>query len=245
MSYDQFFWLHIKKAAGNSTRKLLSPYYKQVSRAQKPFTFIQAKPEEYNDVLNNYRIVLGDYQFKRTLFAKEFLYPNEWNNIFSFAFLREPIDRCISMFFYLHYQNQHKPTSRIKKLYLHLNGKPDIKSTEYQFDVFLNMVEQTHNQSHSIFHPIGLHFATHTAPMFPDVSDNNGNVLLTKTYRLENMTSGINEVFEQCGINKRISDTSIVLNKNNKRNHYTPSAEQKAKIVKIFEKDFELYENAH
>ena len=244
MSYDQFFWLHIKKAAGNTTRKLLSPYYKQVSRAQKPFTFIQAKPEEYNDVLNNYRVVLGDYQFKRTLFAKEFLYPNDWNDIFSFAFVREPIDRFISMFFYLHYHNQNKSISKIRQLHLLLKGKSSVQNIDYQFDEFLNMVEQTHNQSHSNFHPIGLHFATHTAPILPDISDNDGNILLTQTYRLENMVSGINEVFEQCGIDKQITDKSTIINKNNNRKHYTPTAEQRAKIVKLYEKDFELYENA-
>lgn len=247
MSYSKFFWLHIKKSAGNSTRQLLAPHYVEVNRTQKPFTFIQAKPEEYNDVLNNYRVVLGDYQFKRTLFAKEFLYPDDWDNIFSFAFVREPIDRCISMFYYMHYQNPFETSSKLRKAY-HLAKKlknSNYRSEQQQFDDFLDLIEQTHFESNSIFHPAGLHFATHTAPMFADVSDNDGNVLLTKTYRLENMTAGINEMFEQCGIDKRITDNSTVLNKNDQRKKYTPTNEQKAKIVKLFEKDFDLYENAH
>lgn len=91
MHYKQFFWLHVRKSAGFTTRALLQPYYVEVDRAKKPKTFIQATPDEYNDILNNYRIVLGDYQFRRCLFAKKYLYPDQWDDIFSFAFSREPV----------------------------------------------------------------------------------------------------------------------------------------------------------
>ena len=53
MSYNNFFWLHIKKSAGISTRKLLQPYYKEVDRVKRPKNFIQSSPAEYNDILNN------------------------------------------------------------------------------------------------------------------------------------------------------------------------------------------------
>ena len=106
MIYEDFFWLHIKKSAGISTRELLKPFYNEVDRLRKPKTFIQADPREYNDIINNFRVVLGDYQFKRTLFAKEFLYKDKWSSICSFAFSREPIDRCVSMFYYLHHQKR-------------------------------------------------------------------------------------------------------------------------------------------
>ena len=59
----QFFWLHIKKSAGQSVRKALKPYYVEVDRVLKPRNFIQANYNEYNDILNNYRINLGNYQF--------------------------------------------------------------------------------------------------------------------------------------------------------------------------------------
>ena len=96
----KLFWLYIKKSGGQSTRKALKPHYIEVDRS-KPQSFIQAKEYEYNDILNNYRTPLGDYQFKRSLFAKNFLFKEEWDSIFSFAFSREPIDRCLSMFYYL------------------------------------------------------------------------------------------------------------------------------------------------
>ena len=81
MAKKQLFWLHVKKSAGITTRALLRPHYVEVDRTKKPKNFIQAAPEEYNDILNNYRVVLGKYQFKRCLFAKKFLYPEKWDEI--------------------------------------------------------------------------------------------------------------------------------------------------------------------
>ena len=93
-----FFWLHIKKAGGTSIRSMLQPHYREVDRTQRPPCFIQSSPVEYNDILNNYRVVLGDYQFRRALFAKTYLYPDHWDRILSFAFVREPTSRAVSMF---------------------------------------------------------------------------------------------------------------------------------------------------
>lgn len=78
MKYENFFWLHIKKSAGITTRAFLKPYYEEVDRVNKPPSFIQSDPKQYNDILNNYRVLLGEYQFKRALFAKTYLYPNNW-----------------------------------------------------------------------------------------------------------------------------------------------------------------------
>jgi hypothetical protein len=104
MNKEIFFWLHIKKSAGSSIRKTLQPHYVEVERSNTPVNFIQSHPNQYNDILNNYRVVLGDYQFKRALFAKKYLFDNHtWSKTFSFAFSREPIDRCLSMFYYLYY----------------------------------------------------------------------------------------------------------------------------------------------
>ncbi|WP_075590606.1 sulfotransferase family 2 domain-containing protein [Labilibacter marinus] len=139
--YDAFFWLHIKKSAGTTTRKLLQPYYKEIDRGKKPKNFIQSSPTEYNDILNNDRTLLGEYQFKRVLFAKKYLYPDNWNSVFSFAFAREPVDRCVSMFYYLHYTKRSFP----RKIYTAVkNLKYDKRlglSTSYDFDMFLDLIE--------------------------------------------------------------------------------------------------------
>ena len=246
MTQRRFFWLHVRKSAGSSTRSLLQPYYLGVGRREKnPKTFIQATPEEYNDILNNHRIHLGDYQFKRCLFAKKYLYPENWDDMFSFAFSREPTDRCISMFYYL---TQNSPDGALKavarSLIISIRNKKLINcNTSYAFDVFLDNAHQAH-LSDSTNHPHRTHFTTHTAPMWDDITDYDGNVLLNQVYRLENLIEGINLAFEQCGIAKRLDDNDKKLNKNRNRQEYLPNKQQKKRIEEIYCKDFEIYENA-
>ena len=120
-----------------------------------------------------------------------------------------------------------------------------IYSTSYAFDVFLDYVQEA-RISDSIYVPLGNHFTTHTAPMWDDITDLDGNILLKKAFRLENLIGGINEAFEQCGIEKRIERDWQKLNKNKNQNrkYYSPTESQVKKIEKIYCNDFEIYEKA-
>jgi hypothetical protein len=243
MSKKKFFWLHIKKSGGITTRKLLQPYYVEVDRVKRPKCFIQASPQEYNDILNNYRILLGDYQLKRCLFAKKFLFPDSYNDMVSFAFVREPIDRCLSMFFYL-YSNQRNWIYILKQTTRQLIQKRTLYNTSYAFDNFLELIQESRN-SPSSFYPKGLHFVTHTNSMWEDVSDFEGNILLKKIFRLEDLIWGINQVFEECDIDKKLQSSTLRLNVNKYYRRYLPNHDQRRKIGKLFEKDFGIYESAN
>jgi len=242
--HKPFFWLHIKKSAGSTTRQLLEPHYTTLENVKKPKIFIQAQKNEYNDILNNHKIPLGEYQFRRGLFAKKFLYPDEWDNTFSFAFSREPVDRCVSMFFYLFW----KRTDRnfIKRLaeVLKQSGKHKkvLWNTSYAFDLFLDLIQQA-QVSDSIYRPVKLHFTTHVNPMWNDITDEDNNIILTKLFRMENLTESINQVFEECGIDKKIPQKSTSYNVNKKRRPYEPSKEQLKVIQQIYKNDFEIYES--
>lgn len=243
MSYRKLFWLHVKKSAGSTTRSLLQPYYVEVDRVHKPKTFIQASPDEYNDILNNYRVVLGEYQFRRCLFAKQYLYPEgQWDDMFSFAFSREPIDRCISMFYYVYWKEERV----FKKLVRSLKGAFRTRRFPYNtacaFDAFLDYV-QAARASNSIFQPLGNLFTTHTASMWDDITDLDGNILLKAVFRLDHLAEGINRAFEECGIEKRIERNDVMVNKNKNRRVYVPTREQVRKIESIYRHDFEIYEN--
>jgi len=243
MVYKNMFWLHIKKSGGITTRSLLKPYYVEVDRSKRPGGFLQANPEEYNDILNNYRVLLGEYQGRRCLFAKTYLYPKCWEDLFSFAFSRNPLDRCISMFFSFYWQSKGL-INRINSTALRSikSGKFHY-STKYAFDVFLDYVAESCS-SNSSYVPLGIKFSTHTAPMWEDITDRDGNILLKKVYRLENLAVGINQSFEACGIDKRIENEIRFLNKNIKRSQYQPTKSQINKIQSIYKHDFEIYENA-
>jgi hypothetical protein len=242
MSYEQLFWLHVKKSAGITTRALLQPYYVEVDRNKRPKTFIQARPDEYNDILNNYRVVLGDYQFKRCLFAKLYLYPDSWDDIYSFAFSREPVDRCISMFYYLYWGRGY--VENLKRIIKRArNHRKLIVNTSYAFDAFLDYAYAA-RVSDSIYRPFGIHFTTHTAPMWEDITDPDGNILLKSVFRLESLAEGINKAFEMCGIDKRLSSSANMLNRNKGRKGLTPTRAQIKKIKEIYRRDFEIYEKA-
>ncbi len=238
-----FFWLHVKKSAGISTRQLLEPHYLTVDRGNRPECFLQADQSAWNDILNNYRMVLGNYQFRRSLFAKTYLYPDTWDDMVSFAFAREPVSRCVSMFYYLFWETGMRGLRKHLDVFMRLRRVP--VTTGRAFDLFLDVLEEA-PRSPTNLRPISLHFTTHTAPMWGDVADDDGNVLLTRIYRLENLNRGIDEVYEMCGLPPRevAARDNVVVNRTRRKGGYRPSPAQRRRIEQIFAKDFDLYENA-
>ena len=241
MSYNGFFWLHIKKSAGTTVKKALTPEYVVVDHKHFPKTFIQADKEEYNDILNNYRVVLGEYKFKRALFAKKYLYKEEWEKIYSFAFSREPVERCVSMFHYLYWGNPGFFHDLERTLRMSLRYKK-LFSVEYAFDAFLEDVEAAHNTD-SIYRPKNLHFTTHVARMWDDITDENGKILLKKVYRVDEIENSLNEVYESIGSKKRVR-IDKVYNKGKMDRKYTPKPHQIKKIEALYKEDFDLFESS-
>lgn len=236
-----FFWLHIKKSAGTTVKKLLQPHYVSTDHLYHPKNFLMADPAEYNDILNNHRVVLGDYQFKRAQFAKQYLYPTTWDSTFSFAFSREPVERCVSMFHYLFWikNSWKRNVTRSLRKY-----RRYIFTTSRGFDIFLDYVEEA-IESKSIFEPVDSHFTTHVNPMWKDVLDENGQLLLKKIYRTDNVVGAVNDVFAHCGIPERREPKSgTALNRNVVTSKYTPKPAQLLRIRSIYEKDFDIYEAA-
>ncbi len=233
---QSLFWLHIKKSAGISTRRALEPYYKIVDRTQRPKNFIQAEYSEYNDILNNYRVPLGNYQLKRALFAKEYLYKEKWENLFSFAFSREPIDRCLSMFYFLFWKKTFK-----NRIYSSFKSRRIFFSDSYAFDHFLELISISLN-SYSNYEPLGLAFKTHVNPMWNDISDNKGEILLSKIFRLEDFIEGVNYALKIVNA-ENINCKLIKKNVNSFRGSFYPNNSQIKKIENLYKNDFDLYEN--
>jgi hypothetical protein len=114
----------------------------------------------------------------------------------------------------------------------------------YAFDSFLDQIEISLT-SDSIYSPLGLHFSTHTAPMWDDITDLEGNILLTEVFRLEDLIKGINKVFSLCNIEKRLESSDLIIeNRTLNKGEYYPNRTQIRKIERIYSKDFEVYENA-
>ena len=227
---EKIFWLHIKKSAGTATRKALGSIYTEDNRRDCPQCFIMADKKYYNDILNNFSTPLGIYQFKRMLFAKKFLYsPYEFKSLYKFCFAREPINRVKSMFFYLfadHIQNIHKEN---------LNSQlPNL------FNVFLDCVHET-RLSESNTKPYGLHFQTHTAEMYSDIADENGEILMDKIWKLDNLTDAFKEISQITGIT---SLTGVETLNTSKRLELSLDDNHLEKIYKLYGRDFEIYNEA-
>ena len=153
-----FFWLHIKKSAGQSIRAALGNAYRRTDRAN-PAPFIALPRAEWNDNLNNFRIPLGDYDYRRMLFAKRFLFDDEeaFRATFKFAVVRNPYDRALSCWRYLY--------SRQTRLWRRT-------LTYFSFEYFLRSLPEIWAEKRN------RHIATHTAPMWPDITDEDEATLL-------------------------------------------------------------------
>lgn len=232
------FWLHIKKSAGQSTRKMLHPLYREVDRGRKPACFIQSDPADYNDILNNYRVPLGNYQFRRSLFAKKYLYQERFDELLKFAFCRNPVDRCISQFFYLWHRGG-APQSLALPL-LMLRDFRFTRPVAYDFDRFLVAIEEA-RESDSYNKPYGLHFRTHVAAMWDDITDEDGKMLLDHVFRLEDLHRGVNLIRERSGLKALDAGATVHRNRTN-RSEFRPIKRQIARIEQLFGKDFDIYE---
>ncbi len=237
-----FFWLHIKKSAGGSVRRILAPDYDLAQRTKQPVNFIQSPRSQHNDILNNFRVPLGDYQFRRTAFAQTYLYPDCWDQLVRFAFMRPPLERCLSMFFYLA-----RPRGGERSFVQHLQEQGhavDIANPARLFDQFLDLVEAAQT-SPSIYQPVNLHFTTHTAAVHGDVMDANGQMGLTQLFRLEDMAEAIAMVFELCQLSRSLPAELPHHNARKDSSLFAPSPAQLRRVETLYQMDFELYESAH
>lgn len=235
-----FFWLHIKKCGGGSIRRMLAPHYVLAERIRKPVNFLQSDPDLWNDILNNFRMPLGDYQFRRCLFARRFLYPDTWESMPRFAFCRHPVDRAVSAFHYLA-----RPRGGERSFVQHLaeTGPPPPEDPAALFDAFLDLVAEA-RASDSIYRPVNLHFTTHTAPVRDDVTDDDGRLLLSHLYRLDDLGPALAEIRAQAGLPRQDDPVLPRRNARETAEAYDPTPAQRTRIEALWPHDAALYEDA-
>lgn len=177
-----FHWLHIRKAGGTSLMKILSPYYEESNKVH-PTPFIALPRSAWMDNLNNWRVPLGEYEFRRMLFAKKFLYSEaEFLSLYKFAIVRNPYHRAVSSWKYC------------TKLWKY--GKPRHMKAHRSFSYFLSMIPELWEERWD------RHAFTHTAPMWRDITDENGCVLLDDIFKLEQLQNDIGRICDRLGLPK-------------------------------------------
>ncbi len=227
MAHREFIWLHIKKAGGSSLREALKSVYVETDKTM-GVPFISLPKAEWNDNLNNFRVPLGRYDYRRMLFAKKFLYtPEEFESRFKFVIVRNPYDRAVSCW---------------KYLWRGVVGKVRKFRARHSFGYFLNLLPKLWAEvppKSSARRWI----ATHTAPVWPDITDDNGQLLVDHIARLENIEEEIVTICNQIGV------PAISFPKANKgehresagyREYYTPKL--RAIVEKYYADDLEKLE---
>lgn len=200
---DKCFWLHIKKCGGESFRETLSPFYVQTKRVGRFLPFVALPKEEWNDALNNYRMPLGPYDYKRMQFARKFLYSEkEFREMYKFVIVRNPYDRIVSAWKYLFGRNWLE-VRRIRK-------KPSNLLSKASFVHFLSTLPEIWETRSD------REIATHTAPIWPDITTEDGRLLVDDIFHLEQIGDCVEELnnrfdldiddFEHINVNRKTRD---------------------------------------
>ena len=222
MPQNNFFFLHIKKAGGQSFRNTFSPPYVITEKKNHPNTFIGLPKEEWNDVLNNYKIPLGEYDYKRMLFAKKFLFTTEeFDTLYKFVIVRNPYDRAVSFWKY------------IFRMPRKLDNVPNPKRfyMQHSFEFFLKNVEWLWTRKWD------RHMATHTAPIWGDITDENGKLLVDEIYKLEEIEENLAHLNQKLGtdIKTYIHRNKSVSKEKDYRKYYNKKT--RALVEKIYADD--------
>ena len=230
----KFFWLHIPKCGGQSMRRALKGIYVNTKR-KKPAHFNDLPKEQWNDALNNYRVGLGKYDYKRMLYAKKFLYTKkEFDSMFKFTIVRNPYSRAFSNWKYhcsyptlLLNRKYQSPIPSWWFLMQYINKKKS-------FEMFLAAVKKNLETKKNY------HMATHTAPMLPDITDEKGKLLVDFVGRLENIGDDFAFIAKKIGIGKKkFPKVNVTKRRGGYEDYYT---EKSRKIVEdIYKEDIKFF----
>ncbi|ORT50697.1 hypothetical protein ST37_08230 [Vibrio sp. qd031] len=216
---NKYLWLHIRKAGGTSLKEILGPSY-AVSEWKYGTPFVALDKSQWNNNLNNHLVSLGEYEYKRMLFAQKFLYTEqEFAEMYKFAIVRNPYFRAVSCWKYL---TKHWTLT-----------KPRLMMAKRSFPYFLDMLPEFWETR------FDRHVSTHTAPMWQDITDEHGTVLLDDVFKLENIHNDIVTICDKLGVEQHALKKKNSSNINNYDEYLTPK--NIARIEGLYHEDIEHF----
>lgn len=221
---NKIFWLHVKKAGGTSMRDAFADFYQIPDhRYTYPKPFVALPKGQWNDTLNNYRIPLGEYDYKRMQFAKKFLYSEEeFEELYKIVIVRNPYDRIVSAWRYLFRGNK---------------GFYDLEylRMKHSFKYFLKKLPVYFGHRYKQIYHHG-YIGLHCAPVWPDITDESGNLLVDKVIKLENLETEIEALNKEFDLS---IDSTIQKNKSNRKDNYKKyfNSTTRSMVEELFSED--------
>jgi len=173
-----------------------------------------------NDIIHNRRIRASrDYKHSRARFVKEEFAKDIWDDYFTFAFVRNPYDVCVSWYVYRKRKKLRSPRHPN-----HKNYSGDMSFKEWLYYVMENDQLLLRSQ-------------------YNYVADVDGQVIVDFVGRYETLQEDLDTICDRVGI-KRITVPRINISKERKNSiHYSEYYDEESKgiVTKIFEKDFEMF----
>lgn len=133
---------------------------------------------------------------RSALAIKDFLGEKEYNNSYTFATIRNPYERIVSIWKYLTGKGKHLRNGKEK-----IDLKRIKKYSNTSFKEFINLIKDhdlTHVDGGDIFKAskriYSEHIWWHLTPLAPHVTDTSGNLIVDKLCRLEILKDEIDDV---------------------------------------------------
>ena len=114
----QFLFVHIYKTAGTSITGSLIPYARPIDRLAYGFWPTRKATNALNWMCNNQfnRLLTGYHKHARAVDAQKRLPRSVFESLFKFAFVRNPWDWHVSLYFYIREAPKHRLHKKIKSM---------------------------------------------------------------------------------------------------------------------------------
>jgi len=114
----KFLFVHIFKTAGTSVTEALIPYARPIDRLAYGFWPTRKMTNALNWILNNQfnEFLTGFHKHARAVDAQKKLAREVFDSLFKFAFVRNPWDWQVSLYFYIRQAPKHKLHEKLNKM---------------------------------------------------------------------------------------------------------------------------------
>ena len=142
----------------------------------------------------------------------------------------------------LHFSEKYPLTNG--ELFLHDSKRcqKSAKNSSNFSDLFLKML-LLQRESSASSKPFGLRFSTHVNPVWNDIVDNDGNILLANLFRLDDLERGLGKVYSECGLTlpQGFSGFANKTSRSGAIGTFVPSEAQRGQLLEYYRKDLILY----